>query len=62
VLEIRIAIGDRATEAEVYKNLADLHHQTGQSQLARAFCQQALAIALELRIPLAQAGFISQHL
>jgi len=53
-LEICKAIGDRATEAEVYKNLATLHHQTGRSPLAREFCQQALAIALELGIPLAQ--------
>jgi len=61
-LEICKAISNRSTEALTYKNLATLHHQMGRplagisksAQLAREFCQQALAIALELGIPLAQ--------
>jgi tetratricopeptide (TPR) repeat protein len=51
-LEIFQEIGDRNNEAEVFKNLAQLHQALGESELARQYCQQALALATELGIPL----------
>ncbi len=53
-LEIFQSIGNRAGEAEVRKNLATTHQRMGQLSLAREFCQQALMIATELDIPLAE--------
>ena len=51
-LEIFREIGDRAGEAEALKNLAALHHALGEIEAAREYCQQALALATELGIPL----------
>ncbi len=52
-LEIFQEIGDRANEAEALKNLAELHQALGDLDLARQYCQQALALATELGLPLA---------
>lgn len=52
-LEIFQEIGDRSGDAEVFKNLAELHHALGEIEVARQYCQQALVLATELRIPLA---------
>jgi tetratricopeptide (TPR) repeat protein len=46
------ALGDRRNEAETLKNLAELHHKTGQPDRAREYCDAALALAIELGIPL----------
>jgi tetratricopeptide (TPR) repeat protein len=51
-LEIFQAVGDRAAEAETYKNLAELHQKTGSIDLAQQNCDRALALAIELGIPL----------
>ncbi len=51
-LEIFREIGFRAGVAEALKNLAELHHALGEVEVARQFCQQALALATELGIPL----------
>ncbi|PSB24033.1 tetratricopeptide repeat-containing serine protease family protein [Stenomitos frigidus] len=51
-LEIFKALGDRTNEAEALLRLAELHHKTGQLDLAREYCDAALAIATELGIPL----------
>lgn len=53
-LEIFRKIGDRANEAEAFLRLAQLHQQTGEIDLAREYCDQALALANELGIPLAE--------
>ena len=51
-LEIFQEIGDRASEAEALKNLAELHQALGEVDTARQYGQQALALATELGIPL----------
>jgi tetratricopeptide (TPR) repeat protein len=51
-LEIFQNLGDRSGEAEVLKNLAELHQKLGSIELARQECDRALAIAIELEIPL----------
>jgi tetratricopeptide (TPR) repeat protein len=51
-LEIFREIGSREGEAEALKNLADLHQALGEEKVAWQYCQQALAIAIELGIPL----------
>ena len=52
-LEIFREIGDRRDEAEALKNLAALHQALGEIETARRYCQQALALATALGIPLA---------
>ena len=52
VLEMFQQIGDRAAEAEVLKYLADLHQKLGSIATALEYCDRALAIAIELGIPL----------
>ncbi|MBD3886895.1 tetratricopeptide repeat protein [Phormidium tenue FACHB-886] len=51
-LSIFREVNSRTGEAETLKNLAELHQKTGSSELARQECDQALAIATELGIPL----------
>ena len=51
-LEIFREIGVREGEAEALKNLAELHQALGEVAVARQFCEQALALATELGIPL----------
>ncbi len=46
-------IGDQAVVAEVLKNLAEVHQSLGEVEVARQYCQQGLALATELGIPLA---------
>ena len=46
-------IGDRAGEAEALKYLAEINQALGGVEMARQYCQQALALATELDIPLA---------
>lgn len=46
-------IGDRPNEAEALKNLAELHQALDEVEVARQYGQQALALAIELGIPLA---------
>lgn len=53
-LEIFREIGVREGEAEALKNLAELHQALGQLKEARQYCQQALALATELGIPLVE--------
>lgn len=45
-------IGDREGEAVALKNLAELNQALGEIETARQYCQQALALATELKIPL----------
>lgn len=52
-LEIFCEISDKSGEAEALKNLAELHQALGEVEMARQYCQQALALATELGIPLA---------
>jgi len=47
-------VSSRNDEAEALKNLAELHQKLGAIELARQECDQALAIAIELGIPLAK--------
>jgi tetratricopeptide (TPR) repeat protein len=51
-LEICQETGERSLKAEVLKNLAELHQALGKGEVARQYCQQALALATELGIPL----------
>jgi hypothetical protein len=51
-LEIFREIGDRANESEALLRLAELHQKTGSIDLARQVCDRALALAIELGIPL----------
>ncbi|MDX2217100.1 MAG: tetratricopeptide repeat protein [Oculatellaceae cyanobacterium bins.114] len=51
-LKIFREIGDRANEAEALKNLAEVHQALGEIKVPREYCQQALAVATELGIPL----------
>jgi len=41
-------------EAEALKNLAELHQKLGEAEVARGYCEQALALATELGIPLGE--------
>jgi tetratricopeptide (TPR) repeat protein len=52
-LEIFQETGDRANEAQILKNLTELHQALGEVEVAQQYCQQALALATELGIPLA---------
>ncbi|MEG4862162.1 MULTISPECIES: tetratricopeptide repeat protein [unclassified Microcoleus] len=52
-LELFQEIGDRANEATALKNFAELHQALGEVEVAQQYCQQALALATELGIPLA---------
>jgi tetratricopeptide (TPR) repeat protein len=51
-LEIFREIGYRLGEIEALKNLAELHQAWGEVEVARQYCQQTLALATELGIPL----------
>lgn len=51
-LRISKNIGDREGESHTLRILAELHQALGESKLARQYCQQALALATELGIPL----------
>jgi tetratricopeptide (TPR) repeat protein len=53
-LEVFCEIGDRAGEAEALKQLAEMHQALGEVEVARQYCQQALMLATELGIPLAE--------
>ncbi|MEM7712368.1 MAG: tetratricopeptide repeat protein [Cyanobacteria bacterium P01_A01_bin.68] len=53
-LEIFRGVGDRDGKAKVLKNLAELHQALGEVEVACQYCQQALALATELGIPLAE--------
>jgi tetratricopeptide (TPR) repeat protein len=53
-LEIFREIGNKANESEALKNLAELHQALGKSEMGCQYCQQALALATELGIPLAE--------
>jgi tetratricopeptide (TPR) repeat protein len=53
-LEIFSEIGDREGEADVLKNLAHLHQTLGTVKVALQYCHQALALATDLDIPLAE--------
>ncbi len=53
VLEIFRAIHSPAGEATALKYLAEVHQALGEVEVARQYCQQALALATELGIPLA---------
>jgi tetratricopeptide (TPR) repeat protein len=48
------SIGDRATEAFTYCELAKLHQKLGSTETALDYCDQVLALATELGIPLAE--------
>jgi Tetratricopeptide repeat/NB-ARC domain len=52
-LKISKNIGDREGESHTLRILAELHQDLGEVELARQYCQQALALATELGIPLA---------
>ena len=52
-MEIDREIGFRSGEAETLKKFAELHHALGEIEMARQYCQQALALATELGLPLA---------
>jgi len=45
-------IGDRTDEAEALMGLGEVYHRIGNKASAQHFCQQALALATELNIPL----------
>jgi tetratricopeptide (TPR) repeat protein len=47
-------IGNRNNEAETLKALAELHYKIGQPDQALEYCEQALALATELGIPIAE--------
>lgn len=53
MLEIFHKIESRGGEAETLKHLAELHQALGEVEVAQQYCQQALALATELGIPLA---------
>lgn len=52
-LTISKNIGDREGESHALRILAELHQARGENEVARQYCQQALALATELGIPLA---------
>jgi len=51
-LKISKNIGDREGESHTLRILAELHQDLGECDVARQYCQQALALATELGIPL----------
>ena len=53
-LEIFQEISAKDGEAEALHNLAELHQALGEVEVAQQYCQQALALAIELGIPLAE--------
>ena len=53
-LEIFQEICGRDGEAEALKNLAELHQALGEVKVAQQYCQEALELAIELGIPLAE--------
>ena len=53
-MELCKLMSNLSLKSEVLKNLAKLYHQISQPKLARQHCEQALQIATELGIPLAQ--------
>lgn len=53
-LKIFRAIGELSSEAITLYNLAELHYQMGNFDLALSDCASALSIATELAIPLAE--------
>jgi tetratricopeptide (TPR) repeat protein len=52
-LRIFQEVKSRDDESQALKNLAELHQVLGEIELARQYCQQALELATELGIPLA---------
>jgi tetratricopeptide (TPR) repeat protein len=52
-LEIFQEIGNKYNESHALKNLAELYQALNKIEVARQYCYQALALADELRIPLA---------
>jgi tetratricopeptide (TPR) repeat protein/DNA-binding Xre family transcriptional regulator len=52
-LDVFREIGMKAAEAETLRNLTELYQALGKVEIARQYCQQALALATELDIPLA---------
>jgi len=52
-LKISKNIGDREGESHTLRILAELHQDRGECDVARQYCQQALALATDLGIPLA---------
>lgn len=52
-LKISKNIGDREGESHALRSLAELHQDLGECDVARQYCQQALALATDLGIPLA---------
>jgi tetratricopeptide (TPR) repeat protein len=52
-LKISKNIGDREGESHTLRILAELHQDLGECDVARQYCQQALALATDLGIPLA---------
>ncbi|MGI0490942.1 tetratricopeptide repeat protein [Alkalinema pantanalense CENA528] len=52
-LKIFQEIGFRSGETKALQQLAELHQALGEVEVARQYCQQALALATELGIPLA---------
>ena len=53
-LQLFQTLKTRDSEAETLKNLAELYQGLGEENSAREYCQQALALATELGIPLAE--------
>jgi len=53
-LEVCRKINFRSGEATVLQNLAELHQKLGEAEVARGYCEQALALATELGIPLVE--------
>lgn len=51
-VQVSRAIGDRETESQAFKNLAELYKSLGNINKARQYCQQAFMLATELSIPL----------
>jgi len=47
-------VNSRSDEAEALKSLAELHQKLGEAEVARGYCEQALALATELGIPLVE--------
>ena len=52
VLELFRRIGAQSEEAETLKHLAEVHQALGNPEKAKQYCQDALAIATDLELPL----------
>lgn len=50
-INVSKSIGDRESESHSLKNMAELYQVLGDINVARQYCQQALALATELGIP-----------